>query len=81
MHLPRGSSRAVLALVLVFAISVALIARSTVRDEESRLLAERASEVSAQLTSNLTATETSMRSLGTLATLPEGPRAFDAAGT
>lgn len=72
-------SAIVLAVFLVFALAGAFAARIVVRDQGNRLLAERADEVGAQLTNDLTATATTMRALGTLAGLKSTPQVFNKA--
>ena len=78
-HLHRLSSGVVLAIFLVFAFAGAFAARDVVHDQENRLVHERANEVGAQLTNDLTATATNMRALGTLAGLKSTPQVFDKA--
>ena len=75
------NSAIVLATFFLFALAGAIAARGVVRDQENRLLDERASEVGAQLTNDLTATATNLRALGTLAGLKSTPVVFDKAAT
>jgi diguanylate cyclase (GGDEF)-like protein len=73
------SAAIVLAVFLIFALAGAFAAHDVLRDQENRLVAERASEVGAQLTNDLTATATNLRALGTLAGLKSTPEVFNKA--
>jgi signal transduction histidine kinase len=74
--------RAALLVFVVFALVAVTafgLARHAVSQEENRLLVERSVEVAAQLSGSVTATDASLRSLGTLASLPSAASAFPAA--
>ena len=76
--------RSALLVFLAFAVLAGasfFLARHVVSQEENRLLAERAAEAAAQLSSSASSVDAGLHSLGTLAPLPQAADVFPAAAT
>jgi diguanylate cyclase (GGDEF)-like protein len=76
---PRSATVVVCVVFILISVSAMVVSRHVVRQEETRLVAERTAEVGAQLTTAATGTDTSLHSLATLAPLPDITVAFTAA--
>jgi len=78
---PRTLSFVVFAAVAAVSAGGLLAARAVIDNEASRLLAERAHVVAGEVSSAMTATDTSLQSLATLLSLPDGRASFRAAAS
>ncbi|HVB92324.1 MAG TPA: EAL domain-containing protein [Acidimicrobiales bacterium] len=78
---PRVATVNVFLVFGLISVSAMVVAQHVVRQEEARLVTERAAEVGGQLTNAAASTDSSLRSLATLAPLPQAGVSFPAAAT
>jgi hypothetical protein len=78
---PRQATVVVFIVFCLIAVSAAVASQHVVRQEETRLVAERAADVGEELTNSATGTDASLRSLATLASLPGAATSFTAEAT
>ena len=78
---PRALSIGVFLAVTGLSVGALVVSRVVIDNEADRLLVEQAAVVSGELSNALTATDTGLRSLGTLVSLPGGEASFTAAAS